>query len=87
MIFTLCVSENIIISAAAFAHALGAPFMGAGAERLRGLRGRETANRKKNCLHCVLSFPACTVSDSSDPFPQCAHWGLPLRGAALRGIV
>ena len=22
---------------------------------------------------------------TGDPFPQCAHWGLPLEGAALRG--
>ena len=66
---------------------LGSPERGAGAERLRGLRGRETANGEKKCLHCVLSFSVCTASDSGDPFPQCAHWGLPLRGAALRGNV
>ena len=40
---------------------------------------------EKKGLHCVLSFSVCTASDSGDPFPQCAHWGLPLRGAALRG--
>ena len=33
----------------------------------------------------VLSFPLCSVSESGDPFPQCAHWGLPLKGAALCG--
>ena len=32
-------------------------------------------------------FSLRLLSDSGDPFPQCAHWGLPLRGAALRGIV
>ena len=41
---------------------------------------------EKKGLHCVLSFPVCTVSYPGDPFPQCAHWGLPLRGgSALRG--
>ena len=36
---------------------------------------------------CALSFPVCSVSYPGDPFPQCAHWGLPLKGAALRGSV
>ena len=39
----------------------------------------------KEWTHLVLSFPVCSVFESGDPFPQCAHWGLPLRGAALRG--
>ena len=32
---------------------------------------------------CVLSFRLCLCRYSGDPFPQCAHWGLPLKGAAL----
>ena len=32
---------------------------------------------------CVLSFRLCLCRYSCDPFPQCAHWGLPLKGAAL----
>ena len=34
-------------------------------------------------LSCTLSFPFCSYRCSGDPFPQCAHWGLPLKGAAL----
>ena len=30
-------------------------------------------------------FSLLLLSDSGDPFPQCAHWGLPLRGAAPCG--
>ena len=33
-----------------------------------------------------LSFPVCTATYLGDPLPQCAHWGLPLKGAALRGV-
>ena len=40
----------------------------------------------KELSGCVLSFPFCSVSESGDPFPQCAHWGLPLRGAAPCGV-
>ncbi len=39
----------------------------------------------KEWVGCVLSFPVCTESESGDPFPQCAHWGLPLKGAAPCG--
>ena len=30
-------------------------------------------------------FSLLLLSDSGDPFPQCAHWGLPLKGAAPCG--
>ena len=36
-------------------------------------------------IRCSVFFPPCSYRYSGDPFPQCAHWGLPLRGAALRG--
>ena len=62
----------------------------------RGNRGVRRGVRRKICgtaqrpsrihyLWCVLSFLPCSCLYSGDPFPQCAHWGLPLVGAALRG--
>ena len=39
----------------------------------------------KEWVGYVLSFPVCTGFESGDPFPQCAHWGLPLKGAAPCG--
>ena len=33
----------------------------------------------------MLSFQLCSGFKSGDPFPQCAHWGLPLKGAAPCG--
>ena len=39
----------------------------------------------KEWAGCVLSFQLCSGFESGDPFPQCAHWGLPLRGAAPCG--
>ena len=41
----------------------------------------------KEWTGCVLSFQLCSGFESGDPFPQCAHWGLPLKGAAPCGIV
>ena len=59
----------------------------------RGNRGGRRGVRRKICgtaqrpsrihyLWCVLSFLPCSCLYSGDPFPQCAHWGLPLKGAA-----
>ena len=49
------------------------------------LRGQWECRWRKEWVGCVLSFSVCTEFESGDPFPQCAHWGLPLRGAAPCG--
>ena len=48
-------------------------------------KGRHRGRPLRWLFGCVLSLALCSCHNSGDPFPQCAYWGLPLKGAELRG--